>query len=72
MNNTMHIDPFPPIEQVTRPNVPTKQAAYYLDRSEMTLRLWSHSGKGPIEPLRVGGRLAWPVAELRRIMGVTA
>jgi hypothetical protein len=27
---------------------------------------------GPIRPLRVNGRLAWPVAEIRRVLGVEA
>ena len=28
---------FPPLEQVTRPTVPTEQAAYYLNRRPQTL-----------------------------------
>jgi hypothetical protein len=63
--------PFPPLEQITRPAVPTAQAAYYLDRRPQTLRHWAmKDGTGPIRPLRVNGILAWPVAELRRVLGV--
>ena len=61
---------FPPIEKVSRPNVPTEQAAYYLDRQQQTLRAWSSSELGPLRPIRINGRLAWPVTELRRVLGV--
>jgi len=64
--------PFPPIEQVNRPNVPTEQAAYYLDRQQQTLRAWACLENGPLRPLRINGRLAWPVSELRRVLGVAA
>ncbi len=60
---------FPPIELVNRPTVPTAQAAYYLNRAQQTLREWSMTGK-VIRPIRVNGRLAWPVAEIRRVLGV--
>jgi hypothetical protein len=32
--------PFPPLESVTRPTVPTEQAGYYLDRRPQTMRIW--------------------------------
>ena len=65
------IPPFPPLEQITRPTVPTAQAAYYLNRRPQTLRGWAmKDGTGPVRPLRVHGILAWPVAELRRVLGV--
>lgn len=60
---------FPPLESVTRPTVPTEQAAHYLDRRPQTLREWAMTGR-VIQPLRINGRLAWPVAELRRVLGV--
>lgn len=60
---------FPSLELVNRPTVPTEQAAYYLNRRPQTLRIWA-MGSGPILPLRINGRLAWPVAELRRVLGV--
>lgn len=61
--------PFPPLELVSRPTVPTDQAAYYLDRRPQTLREWAMTGK-VIQPLRVNGRLAWPVAGIKAILGV--
>ena len=61
---------FPPLEHVTRPTVPTEQAAYYLNRRPQTCRAWACLENGPLRPLRINGRLAWPVAELRRVLGV--
>lgn len=62
---------FPPLEAVTRPTLTTEQAAYYLNRKPQTLREWAmNGGKGPIRPLRISGRLAWPVAALREALGV--
>lgn len=61
---------YPPLEQVTRPAVNTAAAAYYLSRQQQTLRAWACLENGPIRPIRINGRLAWPVAELRRVLGV--
>lgn len=62
---------FPPLESVTRPAVPTGQAAYYLDRQAQTLRIWAMRRSGPLVPIRVHGRLAWPVNGLKQLLGVT-
>lgn len=35
------------------------------------MRGWACSENGPLRPLRINGRLAWPVSELRRVLGVT-
>jgi hypothetical protein len=61
---------FPPLELVNRPTVPTDQAAYYLTRQQQTLRGWACREDGPLRPLRINGRLAWPVAELKKLLGV--
>ena len=61
---------FPPLEAVTSPTVITEQAGYYLNRRPQTLRIWACREDGPIRPIRINGRLAWPVAELRRVLGV--
>lgn len=63
---------FPPLEKVTRPTVPTEQAAYYLNRRPQTLRGWACLENGPLLPLRISGRLAWDVANIRRLLGVGA
>ncbi len=65
------VAPFPPLDQVSRPHVSTEQAAYYLNRRPQTLRGWAMTGK-VIQPLRFNGRLAWPVAEIKRVLGVSA
>ncbi len=61
---------FPPLDQETRPTVSTAAAAYYLDRKMQTLHIWACKESGPVRPVRVHGRLAWPVAEIRRVLGV--
>ena len=63
---------FPPLELVTKPNVDTAAAAYYFTRQQQTLRGWACHENGPIRPLRINGRLAWPVSELRHVLGVSA
>ena len=47
----------------------TAEAAFHLGRSPQTLRMWACAQSGPIQPLRVNGRLMWPVSEIRRILG---
>ena len=52
----------------TRAAVDTATAAYHLNRQPQTLRGWACKEDGPLRPVRVHGRLAWPVAELRRVL----
>jgi len=59
-----------PLAHESRSAIPTADAAHHLNRSAKTLRLWACKGWGPLKPLRVGGRLAWPVSEIKRLMGV--
>ncbi len=61
---------YPLLELVNRPTVPTEQAAHYLNRRPQTLRGWACTEDGPLRPMRINGRLAWPVSELRRVLGV--
>ena len=63
---------FPPLESVTRPTVETAAAAFYLNRRPQTMRGWACLENGPIRAIRINGRLAWPVSELRRVLGVSA
>lgn len=63
---------FPPLDRETRAAVDTETAAYHLSREPQTLRVWACKENGPLRPLRVHGRLAWPTAEIRRLLGVTA
>lgn len=62
---------FPPLDAETREHVETACAAHHLIRRPQTLRLWACSESGPLRPVRVHGRLLWPVAEIRRILGVS-
>lgn len=61
---------YEPLEQVARPFVNTEVAAYYLGRRPQTLRVWACREAGPIRPVRVYGRLAWPIVEIRRLLGM--
>ncbi|MPS93174.1 MAG: hypothetical protein E2583_05690 [Comamonas sp.] len=61
---------FPPLEAVSRPTVPTEQAAHYLLRRPQTLRTWACNENGPLSPIRVGNRLGWKVEDIRRVLGV--
>ena len=60
---------YPPLDSEVRPAVPTEQAAFYLSRRPQTLRVWAMREDGPIRPVRVNGRLLWPVAEIKRVLG---
>lgn len=62
--------PFPPLDRETRAALDTETAAFHLNRSAQTLRLWACKECGPLRPLRVNGRLAWRTAEIRRLLGV--
>jgi len=66
-----HEAPFPPLERITRPAVDTDSAAYYLGRKAQTLRTWASKENGPLRPIRVHGRLAWPVDQIRKILEVS-
>ncbi|MBV6324909.1 DNA-binding protein [Duganella sp. HSC-15S17] len=53
-----------------RTHVGTACAAHWLGRKQQTLRSWACLEDGPIRPIRINGRLAWPVDAIRRLMGV--
>ena len=59
------------LDRETRAAVDTACAAYHLSRQPQTLRAWACLENGPLRPVRVHGRLAWPTAEIRRLLGVT-
>lgn len=59
-----------PLSQETRATLPTNEAAFHLNRAEQTLRIWASRQTGPVQPIRIRGRLAWPTADLRRLLGV--
>lgn len=61
---------FPSLGDEKRTHVGTACAAHWLDRKQQTLRGWACFEDGPIRPVRINGRLAWPVDEIRHLMGV--
>jgi len=61
---------FPPLEQITRSSVTTEEAAYYLNRKPQTMRSWASTEHGPIRPIRIFGRLAWPVEQIKALLAV--
>ena len=65
---------FPPLEAISSPVIPTKQAAHYMLRKPQTLRRWAMNQTYPdgLAPVRVGNRLGWPVAGIKRVLGVAA
>jgi hypothetical protein len=60
-----------PLAQETRSALPTAEAAYHLSRAQQTMRIWAMTNSGPVKAVRIGGRLAWPVAEIKRVLGVS-
>jgi len=61
---------FPPLGDVTRPNLTTNEAAYYLNRKPQTLRAWACLENGPIKPERINGRLSWSATKIKQLAGV--
>ena len=59
-----------PLHLESRVVLPTREAAFHLGRSGQTLRMWACRESGPIRPRRVNGRLAWPTAEIKKLLGV--
>jgi hypothetical protein len=60
---------FPPLELEIRTLVPTANAAFYLLRHPQTMRGWACFEDGPLRPMRINGRLGWPVSDIRRLTG---
>lgn len=58
-----------PLAEEKRTAIGTAEAAYQLGLSPKTLRNWSMTGLGPLKPVRIGGRLVWNVADIKRVLG---
>jgi hypothetical protein len=59
----------PPLEAETRTHLDTASAAFHLGRRPQTLRIWAMGRKdAPLRPVRINGRLAWSVADIRRVL----
>lgn len=62
---------YPPLTEVTRPNLTTAECAFYLNRRPQTLRIWAmRDGIQGLRPMRIGGLLAWPLASVKALAGV--
>ncbi len=59
---------FPCLADEHRTHVDTACAAYHLGRKAQTLRVWASQENGAMRPVRVHGRLAWSVAEIRKLL----
>jgi hypothetical protein len=59
---------YPPLGLETRAAVETACAAFHLSRRPQTLRGWACREDGPLRPIRVNGRLAWAVADIKRVL----
>lgn len=60
--------PLQPLDVETRLALPTPEAAAHLGLRPQTLRKWACLGRGPLQPVRLNGRLRWPVAGIRRVL----
>lgn len=65
-------DKLVPLASETRSAITTAEAAAHLGRQPQTLRGWACKEDGPLRCVRVNGRLAWPVAQIRALLGVAA
>ena len=63
---------FVPLHLETRTHVSTAVLCRHLNRKEQTARAWACLETYPegLRPLRVMRRLAWPVAGIRKVLGV--
>jgi len=59
---------YTPLDSETRTTIPTSAAAHHLNRKDQTLRAWACLENGPIRPVRINGRLAWSIADIKRLL----
>lgn len=51
-----------------RTAIDTNAAAFHLGRKPQTLRKWACHEDGPLRPIRINGRLAWSVDDIKRLL----
>jgi hypothetical protein len=61
-----NLDQYTDLALEIRSALPTNAAAFHLNRKPQTLRTWACFEKGPIRPIRINGRLAWLVADIKK------
>lgn len=66
------VSDYPPLEQVTKPNLTTAELAFYSNMTAQTWRVKACYDTAPegLRPLRVCGKLAWPTAGAKKLLGV--
>ncbi|OXR31816.1 DNA-binding protein [Pseudomonas umsongensis] len=64
------MDTFQTLDAIDRPTLTTAEAAHFLNRKQQTLRNWAVRNDGPVKCVRIGGRLAWPTAEVRALLDI--
>ena len=64
--------PYPPLATVTKPNLTTAEIAYYANQAQQTWRIHACRETFPpgLRPIRIGGRLNWPTAGAKKLIGV--
>ena len=64
--------PFPPLELVTKPYLTTGELAYYTNMAKQSWRVKACYDTAPegLRPLRVCGKLAWPTAGAKKLLGL--
>lgn len=46
----------------------TAEAAAALNRKPQPLNKWAFTGQGPVQPVRINGRLAWPADKIAALL----
>jgi len=59
---------YPALDAQARIAVSTAEAAFHLGRTPQTLRKWACYEDGPLRPIRIHGRLAWSVAQIKQLL----
>lgn len=56
----------------TRTHVSTKVMCHHIGRQPQTARAWASAESYPpeLKPIRIFGRLCWPVAGIKTVLGV--
>jgi hypothetical protein len=75
MNMSQRTEPkYLPLHEVTKPLLTTYELAHYSNLKPQTWRAKACMGTYPegMTPLRLGGRLNWPTAAVKKLLGVPA
>jgi len=61
---------FSRLDAEVRTMLTTEAAAFHLNRAPQTLRVWACYENGPLRPIRINGRLAWLVADIKALLSM--